>query len=120
MAPPADGPGNRLCHGAPGYFIQAVTDPAQAQLPQRRREDLRETLVAKEAEHDRWVGTVQKLERDGGAGWMNAVAEQLAFERVQRAVRLTARLIPQVRRTIDEQAGALDRIGRSGRRIHAG
>lgn len=88
MPPSADRARNRLRHRTRGHLIEPMADAAQSQLTQRGREDLRETLVTQEPEHDRWVCAVEKLERHRGAGRMHAISQELALERVERAVRL--------------------------------
>jgi 8-oxo-dGTP pyrophosphatase MutT (NUDIX family) len=71
-----------------GHFVEALPYTAQAQLAERGPIALGNGPVSEQAEQQRWMGPVQKLEGARGIGRIHLVPAKLRLERIERPVHL--------------------------------
>ena len=76
----------------------------------RGGEAIGEVLVAEQAEDERCVRSIQKLDPARRFGRVDLVQAELAVEDVERAVGLFARPAREMRGTVDEDARPIQRI----------
>ncbi len=98
-----------------GHLVQPLTDPPQSQLPQGCTVAVGDGRVPEELEQQRGMRAVEQLDGAAGAGRVRLVAAELGFQCVNRPIRLSPRGPREMRRTVGQNADALER--HRGRRI---
>lgn len=106
----SDRPGNRQCHHRRRHLVKPVADATQAETAQGGREAIGEVLAAQQAEGERRVRTVEKLDAAGGLGGIDVVETQLALQDVECPIRFAARPGTEMRGTVDEDARPVQRF----------
>ena len=101
---------DRERHHRRGHLVQAVRDAAQAETTQRRRETIGEVLAAEQCERQRRVSPIQELDAARRFSCIDLVQAKLAVQDVERPICLTPGLRAEMRRTVDQHAGAKDRV----------
>ena len=98
-----------------GHLVQPLTNPPQAQFPQGGTVTVGNGRIPKELEQQRGMSAVEQLDGATGARRIRLVAAELSLQCVNRSIRLSPRGPREMRRTVGQNADALER--HRGRRI---
>lgn len=110
MLAPPDRSRNGKRHDRGRNLVEALGDAAQAEPTQTGSEPIGKVPITQETEAQRGVSSVEQLEGARRLHGVHLVETELIVEDVERPICLSAGPRAQMRRTVDEDARAVDRI----------